>query len=309
VRAVKNTVIYYCVAAVAALLRLLLACLPHRAVVRLGRGVGALAFLVGRHERLRALDNVARALPALSEPRREVLVREMFRELGSNALECLIVRRLKARAVCFEPGARKALLDAHALGRGVIYVTAHLGNWELMAAAVARHVLVSVLFKGSYDPRFTWMIDDFRKKNGVMGINVQRPGHLRRAIVTLRSGHVLGVLLDQPVVGGASIPFFDQPAPTSLIVPALARITGAPVVVGTIQRVSPCQHAISVRRILLDERPERGYEQTRRLTRHLQAAIEGAPEQWIWSLDRWRSTEKPALSSALATQCKLYTSE
>jgi len=313
---IKNTVIYHTVALLIRALRVLLVAFPHRAVVGLGAAVGELAGLLGRRERARALRNIGQAFPALSGAGRRLMVRRMFQHMGRNALECLIAPRLRRQlraggpsAIRFEPGSLEQLVGAVDEARGVIFVTAHLGNWELMAMAVAARFPTSVLYKASYDPRFSKLVERFRNDNGVTGVEVGGVGHLRSAIRTLRRGRILGILLDQPVVGGCEVSFFGAPAPTSMIVPGLEQATGASVVVGTIRRVSPCQHAISIRRVEQSNTKATRQSRTQTLTSRLEEAIRHDPTQWIWSLDRWRSTTMEDMSRARTTVCKLYTSE
>ncbi len=312
---VKNTLIYGVVISLMTALRGLFFLMPHRGVVKLGTAVGALAGLLGRRERRRALENVGLGLPSLSAEERDRLVDRMFHNLGRSALECVAMSRLRPRLlddqgpVQFEEGSLTTLESAMGQGRGVIYVTCHLGNWELMAAAVAQRFPVTVLYKGSYDSRFTRIINRFRSENGVSGIDVARPGHLRQAIRALREGQVLGILLDQPVVNGDLVSFFGSPAPTSQIVPALEAVTGAIVVTGTIRRVTPSQHAISIHEFPPPTAVQSRRSLTQALTTTLEEAISQDPDQWIWSLDRWRSTESRTLSRPVASDCKLYTSE
>jgi KDO2-lipid IV(A) lauroyltransferase len=311
----KNTLIFCVVVSLMAVLRGLLFLLPHRGVVRLGSAVGALAGVLGRRERHRAEKNVGLGLPLLPIEERHQLVNRMFRNLGRSALECVAMRRIRPKLldergpVQFEDGSLSTLESAVGQGRGVIYVTCHLGNWELMAAAVAQRFPVSVLYKPSYDPRFTRIINRFRNDNGVRGVEVGQSGHLRRAIRALREGRVLGILLDQPVPNGDTVSFFGNPAPTSQIVPALEAVTGAIVVIGTIRRVAPCQHAISVLPFTPPTTAQSRRSLTQALTTTLEEAISKDPDQWIWSLDRWRSTESRTMSRPVAADCKLYTSE
>jgi Kdo2-lipid IVA lauroyltransferase/acyltransferase len=298
-RWLKNTLLYYLVRGLVGALRRL----PLRALLALARPIAALGWLLGRSERRRALDNLAHACPELSHRERRAIARQMFRHLARGALECLALPRLRldgpASAAAFVSGARAALLDAHAAGRGVIFVTAHLGNWELMAAAVSRLVPVAVLYKPSYDPRFTRMIDAFRARSGVRGIDVSRPAHLRQALQALRRGDVLGVLVDQPVEGGARVPFLGLPAPTTTLPAALARRSGAPIVVGYDQWSGhPCQHAISIERLVVKGSD---VEVSEAINARLEEVIRQAPDQWIWSLDRWRSSKIHHLSSSDAS--------
>ena len=294
----KNRVIYHLVMALVWLVRRL----PLALARACGRLLGLVAWQVAGRERRRALSNLARA--GVGGGGR--VVRRMFRHLGMSAIECVLMGRFRGRLgtdqspVCFSEGSRERLLALVAEGRGVLYATAHLGNWELMAAEVARWAPVTVLAKPSYDERFSSFIRDFRSANRVRSISVAGP-HLRQVLEALRKGEVVGVLLDQPVPTGCRVSFFGQPAWTSSIVARLHRSTGAPVVCGTIHRdpVDEHSHVISIHSVSMNKTwtVEQG---TQAITTHLETAVRQHPEQWAWSLDRWRSTETNVLSSPTA---------
>ncbi len=246
------------------------------------------------------------------------MARRMFAHLGQSALECVLLPKIQQKLgsemnpVCFSQGSLECLMAARARGKGVLFVTAHVGNWELMAAEVARHARVAVLAKPSYDNRFTNMISAFRENHGVQSIDVTRSGHLLAAKRVLKQGDVLGVLLDQPVENGQRLPFLGQLAPTSIVAAALARWTGASVLGGFIYRHKDGRHTIyvseikekrescwascSMRQSSREGVRQRDIAATRSFTEAIEQAILRHPEQWIWSLDRWRSTESRKLS-------------
>jgi KDO2-lipid IV(A) lauroyltransferase len=171
----------------------------------------------------------------------------------------------------------------------VLFATAHLGNWELMGAAVAAELScpVGVFFRPSYDPRFTRWMEQVRASAGLVSIRVDRPGHLGEAVALLRAGGLLGVMVDLAVErpGVIPIPFLGGMLPSSPLLPILARRTGATVVVGSIRRSAedPCQHAISIQ--ILDGSSS---ELLSSATRALEAAILADPIQWTWSLESRR---------------------
>lgn len=290
----KNHLLFW----IARLVMGVLARAPARWATGAGAALGALGWVIARRERSRAEENLRRVFPDMTARARGRLARQAFVNLGRSAAECVVMPRLRPqlctdRAVAgFTPGSAETLAGAVAEGRGVLFVTGHLGNWELMAAAVARLAPVSVLFKPSYDPRFTRLIQAFRGASGIECIDVTRAAHLRHALEALRRARVLGVLVDQPVPGGVRVPFLGQPAWTSPLVPLLSRRTGAPVICGSIRRVGgkgPLRHTIQVERCLLPAELSLA-EAVQEASRPLERAIRGAPEQWTWSLDRWRST-------------------
>lgn len=297
-RRIRHALVFHLVHALAFVLGLL----PRRTAVALGGWLGLLAYLLAPRERGRALANLARILPAWPAAKRRALARAAARQLGRSALECLGLGRMRARLaseaspVSFTPGSRQALAAALAQGRGVLFATGHLGNWELMGAAVAAVAApVGVLFRPSSNPRFTRLMERKRAAAGLVSVRVDRPGHLREAAALLRAGGVLGVMVDLPAGSrGRCASFLGQPHRPSRLLSVLARRTGAVVVAGSIRRspTDPCQHAISIEGlegVPVDELPRRALEV-------LSRAILEDPSQWTWSLEAWRDLEPPSLA-------------
>ncbi len=292
----KNSLIYYSVAPAV----WLLARLPLKLALFLGPTLGRLALLLAGRERRRAEANLRHACPDLTEDQRQAMVAKVFLGLGQSAMECAAMNHLRTRLggpnspVEFSPGSLETLQAAVEQGNGVLFATAHLGNWELLGAEVARHAPLSVLFKPSYDPRFTRLMTRFRGRSGVASIDVTRTAHVTSVMRTLRGGGVVGVLVDQPAPG-ADVPFFDRQAPTSTLVPALAQRTGAAVVAGFIRRTGR-RHTISIKRVdLPTEDIERA---TGLLTTEVERAVRQDPAQWVWTLDRWRKDRARVLQVA-----------
>lgn len=298
-RRLRHAILVYLVIGLIHVLRWL----PLRAASALG---GALGGLVGRlplKERQRARDNLAAAWPEVPELRQQAIVQAMFEHTGRTVLEWVVMQRRPGLGppgeapVRFSEGSLDCLRASLARGRGVIFATAHVGNWELMGAIVAREARVTVLFKPSPDARLTRLMVAFRERQGVSSVDVTRPGHLRRALSALRDGGVLGILVDQPVRGAPLRPFFGRPAPTSTLAAALALRHGVPLLFGTILRCGPCQHAITIEAPELPESlDELGVCDL--LNRRLERVIREHPDAWLWSLDRYRaSDEQPAKGS------------
>ncbi len=283
---IKNTLIYYTVLAVITPLRLL----PHRVALLLGGALGYLLSFLPIREVRRARHNLAQTLPDLTPSQRRRLLRASAANLGSTALEWLSGPAAAGPKVVFAPGAMERLERALAGQEGVIFVSGHLGNWELMAAAIAARITdpVAVLFKASYDPRFTRLMDRARGRVGVKGVDVTRPGHLAAALRILRAGGVLGILQDQPVDQGPGIPFLGRPAPSSTLAARLNRRHGIPLLVGFTARRPGGRHEIFIQEIPGLEGAASEEAATLKIHHCLDAAIRENPSNWLWSLDRWR---------------------
>jgi len=265
--------------------------LPPAVARALGRGAGALAHLVLPGPRRIARANVARALPALEPAARRDIVRRAYRELGGH-LGDAVASLGPGRDVALLPFPerdRRTLDDARAEGRGVLFVSAHLGPWERVAATlVAAGVPLTTVARESYDPRLTSLYDRLRGARGVRSIYRGDPHAPVRLVRTLRRGEVLGVPMDlKSRVPSVIADFLGAPAPTPVGPARIALRTRAAVVVGTVAP-GPSGLVLAVRRIpTSDVASDDVATLTARLNREISARILALPHAWVWMHERW----------------------
>lgn len=288
-RRLKNDLLFGIAATCLALLRRL----PTRAVLALGPLIGWGAYWLAGRQRRRAHTNMRDMGAILPGDRRRKTVERSFTNLGRSAAEFVVLDRLRLRhadpkgAVRFSAGSRQVLEQALAGGRGVIFVSAHYGNWELMGAAVAKIAPVHVLARQSYDPRFTRLIGRFRRANGVNSIWIEQAGALRLALCALKRGAVLGILLDRAIPGGVPLSLLQRDMPITPLAAALARRTGAPIVAGFARRVGRVEHEITITCVEWSRCHSRRADIRAGTTACLGAvedAIISDPCQWLWPL-------------------------
>jgi KDO2-lipid IV(A) lauroyltransferase len=263
----------------------------------LGGGLGAIAYVILRTERRKALHHLQRAMAGeRSSNERRRIAFQSFRNLGRTFFEVLnldrLTRRDMDRLVCFE--GEESLKAAASSGRGVIIVGGHVGNWELFALAVAMRYPLAVVAAPIYDPRVEEVMIRLRAAHGIETLVRNRPGALKRLITMLRRGGVVGLLIDQDIkTDGVFVPFFQQEAYTPTGAASLAFRTGASVVLGFIVREDRGRHRVVICGPLTLSRSgdaDRDVrDQTARFTKMIEDQIRKTPEQWIWMHRRWRS--------------------
>jgi Kdo2-lipid IVA lauroyltransferase/acyltransferase len=283
-----------------------LGALPWRAALAVGAGIGRLAHLVQPRRRRRAREGLERALGDRLKPAEiRRLEREVFIGLGRNLAELAWVAADPSRVdrVVGMEGVEhlRAALDA---GRGVVLITGHLGSWELMAAAIVRHGFpLSVIAREANDGKVNELLVGLRARFGVRTLLRGSAGAARGILRTLRSGEVLGCLIDQDIKAeGVFVEFFGRPAFTPSGPAALALRGNAPVVVGATWRLPDGTH-----RVRFDPpwRLDRGADpeadiarHTASLTRWLEERIREHPAQWVWIHRRWRRQPPPGTAAA-----------
>jgi KDO2-lipid IV(A) lauroyltransferase len=295
-RWLKNTVIYF----LARLLMGFVRCLGWNASLRFGRWAGRRAFNRAKEARKTALENLALAFPEMNPDEREELARAVFEHFGMAAAECVNIRKLKdlTTYVEMEPSSRKVMDDVLSRGRGVVYATAHCGNWELMARALARYGYpVNTIGRKSYDSRFTRLIDRFRTQGAVRTLWRGEPELLERMTAVLKRGEVMGLLIDQDTrVPGVFVLFFGKPAHTPTAASVVARKASTPMVTGFNHRLPQGGYRIVVKEFVPGDHPELEHavlEDTQRLTARIEAHVRGHPSEWVWMHRRWK-TRPPA---------------
>ncbi len=200
-----------------------------------GRRLGRLGAWLWRGGLLRA----QRRLRAVFGPEPPVTAWEVFEALGGDFADTLALLDPCVRAggmMPLAPDVKPVLDEMLARGRGVIFVTAHLGPIDLMAASVAEQgYRVATLARESYDPRFTALYDALRTPRGVRSIYRGRPGMETALVRALRGGWLVGFPMDLAGRGmrTCEVKFLGESAPIALGPASLARRLGAAVVVGS----------------------------------------------------------------------------
>ena len=290
---VKNALVYALASASIAVLALL----PPAVLRALGGAVGTVAYLAFGNARRTAHANVARALADWPASSRVALVRACFRRLGRHLGDTVaLLGGARFAPLEIEPAAIAVLEAARSEGRGVFFVSAHLGPWERVAGSlVAAGFPLTTVARQAYDPRLTGLYDALRGSLGVRVVYRGAPGAPARLLRTLKEGRLLGMPMDlRSRVPSIEATFLGHPAATAVGPARIALRTGAPVVVGTVAPGAMGARAralvISATRIDthdLARTVEGELVLTRRMNQELSLRILALPEEWVWMHPRW----------------------
>ncbi len=271
----------------------LLAYLPVPIGLWVGRRLGDLAWSAVPRRRAVVVDNLTRALGAERSPAELVDIgRRCFQHLGMTVVEsCTFLFRSPAVLLSrLEVRGAEHLAAAMAGGRGLLFLTAHYGNWELLAASHALErwplsVMVRPLDSALLDP----LIERLRLRCGAEIIS-KRDG-LRGALDALRRERMVGILLDQNSTHreGVFAPFFGIPASTNRGLAVIALRTGAPVVPVFIRRLPGGRHVVQAEPPIPPPADGDPVAFTAAFNRAIELAIRQAPEQWFWLHRRWKT--------------------
>lgn len=283
----------------------LFAAMPTGVAMAVGTLAARLAWPLARETRRRMLAHLEVAFPERSPAEREAIARDCLLHLAWLVAEVVTVRRLHARLaeyVSFAPGAEERLRAALARGRGIVYATGHVGNWELMARRVASGGIPSAtIAKASGDPRITALLEEIRAEGGFETLWREDPATARAMIRCFKQGKLLGLLIDQDTrVQGVFVPFFGRPAWSPRAPADLALRTGAPIIVGTSHRKGERPgdgFLFEMTVVPYDPKPADKEAEVLRVTAACQAVLEDAirryPADWVWMHERWKTQPPP----------------
>ena len=260
--------------------------LPMRGFIRL---LGCLSPYMFRREARLAQEHLRATLPHLDAVK---TTRRMFVHFSESIWE---LSRLRLSVPDLDTQARQVLDQALAEGRGVIFITGHVGNWEILGQAIAAAGYpIATIATPFYDPRITKWLDKWRTQRGLKILwNEQNSG--KAILRVLRSNNLMAFLIDQDMkTAGDYVLFFGRPAFTPTTPAALALRTGAPVVFCWHHRRGK-RHRITVERVVYGRTGNRQRDVlalTALLTARLEKVIRAAPEQWVWMHRRWRTVQR-----------------
>jgi Kdo2-lipid IVA lauroyltransferase/acyltransferase len=279
---------------------LLVKTIPRHAGVTLGGYLGWMAFYFLRRERQRALSHIQLALDDLYQPEQyRKIIKTSFQNLGKNLLEVLYLPRLTPAEIdqMVSIEGEDCLKKARSMGRGVIFVTGHIGSWEIGAASLARRYHPTVILAAPiYDLRLEEIMVGIRKIHQIETIVRGQNNAHRRLLSTLREGGVVVLAIDQDTrVDGVFVPFFGREAYTPAGAALLALRTGAAVVIGFSLRQRDGRHRVVIQGPLkLIETGDKKADirtNTARFTEVIEQFIRDYPDQWIWMHDRWKTAK------------------
>lgn len=273
---------------------------PHlsaKSSLMFGAGLGYLSYFFLPRERKRALQNLAFALRDEKNADEIIkIARALFCNLGRNLSELLRFPNLTERNIdkLVKIKGKERIDNALRRGKGAIILTAHLGNWELMAAYLSlKGYRGSVVARRIYYEGFDEIISRLRASASV---SVIYRTSAREMLKCLHGNGLLGILSDQDTdkVDGVFVDFFGSPAYTPVGPVVLAMKTGAGIVPCFIVRENG-SHTIYVEEPMelsvTGDREKDVHVNTARCNKVIESYIRKYPSQWVWMHQRWK--QKP----------------
>lgn len=269
--------------------------LPLRLSIALGSALGRAAYILLRDRRAVTVDGIRHSIAAGTiegTGTAEKIACDSFRHLGISFAELVKVysgrgqKILDSISIDGFQNFRRAL--SH--GKGVLFVTGHYGNWELLALYCAKVLIrIRVIARRQQNPFLNSFIEHVRE--GFGNDVIYKEGALKSVLRELSRGGAVGILCDQSVIEseGVVVPFLGRPAWTMKMPVVVSRKTGALLLPTFIQRI-PGGHKITFHEPYLPDRDADVVENLTHLNHFLEKHIRADPAQWLWMHRKWKRT-------------------
>ncbi len=173
--------------------------------------------------------------------------------------------------------------DALVRGKGIIFLTPHLGCYEITSIYYAARHPISVLYRPSRQEWLTPIMQEGRSRGKVRLAPTNLSG-LRELLRALRKDEAVGILPDQVPESGEGVwaRFFGQPAYTMTLVEKLAKTTDATILMAFGERLS------WGRGYILHIEPLSGDASAQNMNNEIERLVRRKPEQYLWSYRRFK---------------------
>jgi len=273
--------------------------IPQHAAAKLSRCLGGIWFVLDRRHRAVAINNLTYVFGCEKSPTE---IRQMARRIFANLVRILfeigwayrcrpqeVVRYIRFDGLLH-------LHQAFRKGRGVLVLTGHFGNWELLAdAAGVLGYPINVIYRPLDFKPLDRFFEHLRGRSGAQLFTKARA--MRKVLRSLQNRELVGILLDQNAQrrAGVFVEFFGKTACTNKGLALIAQKTGAPVIPIFLVREADKYRMViepEVPLIKTGDKARDVAENTRQYNRVIESMIRRHPEQWFWVHRRWKTRPK-----------------
>src|ERR1700730_1951205 len=272
--------------------------LPQGAARWLASAVARVLYVLSAKLRKTAEFNLRLAFPEWAESQRQQVIRNMTTNLGRMAAEFARMPKYSAaniqELVVLE--GHENFLQGHQQGKGVLYLTGHIGAWELSSFA---HALYGSPLHYTARPLDNRKLDEL--VNRYRSLSGNRPifknESARTMLKVLKDAGTVGILADQNTMPseGVFVDFFGTPACSTTGLARVALHTGAAVVPGyaywdeAIKKYR-LRFELAVELVRTGDYERDIFENTQKFTKVLEEIIRKYPDQWVWVHGRWNTS-------------------
>jgi KDO2-lipid IV(A) lauroyltransferase len=274
----------------------LLGWMPHRLARAVCAVLAALSYVFWPRLRKVGMFNLRMAFPEWTDRDRRRVLHGLFRNLGRMLADFAHLPRLNRenieRLIIYD--GFEAYAQAHERGKGVLFLTAHFGNWELSSFAHGVYGYPCNFIVRELDNQLLdAYINRYRCLSG--GRAIEKRDAAREVLRAFRRGEAVGILADQNMLpsDGVFVDFFGRTACTTPAPARFVRKTGASIVFGLAiwdEKLKKYRLRFEPVPWIRREDPEEEIvANTQNFTRLIEEQVRRYPDQWLWVHRRWKT--------------------
>ncbi len=269
---------------------------PHRLARRLSAVLATGCYFFWPRLRRVGFFNLRMAFPEWTERQRRRTLFRLFQHFGRMLADFAFFPRLNRsnieRLIVYE--GFEHFERARSAGKGVLFLTAHFGNWELSSFAHGLYGYPCHFVVRQLDnPLIDALVNRYRSLSG--GRPIEKRDFASQTLRAFQRGEAVGILMDQNMLEseGIFVDFFDRSASTTPGPARVARKTGVPIVLGLViydhelgkyrLRFEPVEWIRS------DDPDAEIRANTQNFTRMIEEAVRRYPDHWLWVHRRWKT--------------------
>ena len=271
--------------------------LPLNISMLLGKSFAYVSYLIDRKHRKVADKNLRNAYgERLSDVQRRKIIRSNYLHLASVGVDFIKFSQIINRNNWqnhFEVEGLEFVKKAHKEGKGIMFVTGHLGNWEVLGLALGfLHFPPHSIAKHMENPFVDRFITKHRKRAGQKVIFTENA--TREILRVLKNNEFLGIVADQNVrENNIFVDFFGQKASTTKAVATLSLKTGASIIMAFLRRIDGrYRFQVSLSQPVVIKKTgdlEKDIlNLTQKYTSMIESRIREHPHEWLWIHRRWK---------------------
>jgi KDO2-lipid IV(A) lauroyltransferase len=295
---IRKNIKYTLLVAAIKVLLVVIRLLPRRISMRIGAGLGALAFRLIKEERLKTINNLTVAYgKEKSAAEIAAMAREVWVNLGKSGVEFAIRMGQEDPEDFFrdlEVRGNEYLQEAYQKGKGIVGLISHMGCWEGTAMGIPMlGVTAYAIGKKLGNEKLNALLFESRGRKGVP--TLARGSSYKTILRVLSENNLIGILIDQDTeVRGVFVDFYGKPAYTPIGAAMLAMDSGAPVLPMFYLKKPDDTYEFIIEKeiplVMTGNRRQDMEENTRRFHEIIEKYIKQYPTQWVWMHNRWKTT-------------------
>jgi KDO2-lipid IV(A) lauroyltransferase len=272
--------------------------LTFKVAVKAGEMIGVISYYIVNFRRLHVIDMLTQSFPEKSQKEIKIITRNTYKNFARTVVEIIFFpimsnEEIKKLLVCTNEHLVKESYDK---GKGTIFMSAHLGNWELTALAYSKIYPMSVVVANQSNVLVDKMMDNIRTNQGFSTIS--RDGMAFRDVMkALKKNEIVAFLADQDAgPQGIFAPFFGRLTSTPKGAALLALRAKCPIIIAL-----GIRQKNGVMKVQFTEAPIPNSGDLNKdieiintfYLKKLEDIVRLYPEQWFWFHRKWKTHPRP----------------